>query len=190
MTIKHIMELFVLDGADFVTEAYRNLICREPDEHGLAYYLGRLSLGYGKAAVIVQLAQSPECRLHDEINGLKKFITDERRALHWFWGSLGSRRRVEKTLQSSLNALAKIDHNLVSLHSAMLTNTKQLSELTQQVAESEAFVFSKELANHDQRPSSQNVRVTSNSFADLPNWVNLDALDKVRELIGSGTPIV
>ncbi|WP_080707717.1 DUF4214 domain-containing protein [Acidithiobacillus thiooxidans] len=45
MTIKNIEELFVHDGSAFVTEVYRNLLKREPDEHGLMYYLGRLAQG-------------------------------------------------------------------------------------------------------------------------------------------------
>jgi hypothetical protein len=76
MPIQHITELFALDGRAFVREAYRTLLSREPDEHGLAYYLGRLSMGYGKAGVIAQLAQCPDCRPHVEINGLKILLAD------------------------------------------------------------------------------------------------------------------
>jgi hypothetical protein len=75
MTIKNIEELFVHDGRDFVTEAYLNLLKREPDEHGLMYYLGRLAQGHSKSEVIAQLAQSPECCPHDDINGIKNSST-------------------------------------------------------------------------------------------------------------------
>jgi len=85
MTIKHITELFYLDGREFLIECYRNLLLREPDERGLDYYLGRLAQGHSKRSVIAQLAKSPECRPHDEIRGLKQLIADEQYAQHWFW---------------------------------------------------------------------------------------------------------
>ena len=36
MRIQHIIELFALEGRDFITEAYRNLLDREPDLQGMA----------------------------------------------------------------------------------------------------------------------------------------------------------
>ena len=142
MLIQHITELFALNGRAFVTEAYRNLLSREPDAHGLAYYLGRLSMGYGKAGVIAQLAQSPECRPHDEIKGLKQLITDEQRAGHWFLAAFGRRKRLEKTLrsetQSAIAALAQIDQRLGALHGTMLTQAQQTGSLAQQVAQWQA----------------------------------------------------
>ncbi|MBN2855590.1 MAG: DUF4214 domain-containing protein [Halothiobacillaceae bacterium] len=125
MKIMHITELFALDDEAFIQAAYRCLLNREPDEHGLAYYLGRLSIGYGKAGVIAQLAQSPECRPHDAIKGLKKLIADERRAGHWFWGAFGRSHRWEKTLQSGIAGLAQIDQRLVALQGAVLTQAQQ-----------------------------------------------------------------
>lgn len=101
MPIQHITELFCLLGRDFVTEAYRNLLKREPDEHGMAYYLGRLAQGYGKTAVIEQLAQSTECRPLDEIKGLKKLVADERRAQHWFFGIFFRHGRIKNLLISN-----------------------------------------------------------------------------------------
>jgi hypothetical protein len=76
MPIQHITELFAFDGRAFVTEDYRYLLGREPDENGLRYYLGRLAIGYSKGAVLAQLARSPECRPHDEIKGLDKLIPE------------------------------------------------------------------------------------------------------------------
>ena len=125
MAVEHITELFALDGRAFVTEAYRNLLSREPDEHGLAYYLGRLSMGYGKASVIAQLAKSPECKPRDEIKGLKKLIADERKTNHWLWGTFGRRGRLEKNLQSGLACLAQIEQRLGSLHATMSMQAQQ-----------------------------------------------------------------
>ena len=124
MRIQHITELFVLDGRTFVTEAYRNLFNREPDAHGLAYYLGRLAMGYGKSSVIVQLAKSPDCIPHNEISGLKEIIADEKRANHWLWGALLRRSRFERSIQSALTAISRIDQRLDSLSSAIFMQAR------------------------------------------------------------------
>ncbi|MDD5280389.1 DUF4214 domain-containing protein [Acidithiobacillus sp.] len=108
MSIQHITELYALDGREFVTEAYRNLLSREPDDQGMAYYLGRLAQGRGKDAVVAQLAKSPECRPYDQIKGLKQLIEDRRRAEHWFWRRFTIRSRIENTLQSCLFSFERL----------------------------------------------------------------------------------
>ena len=159
MHIQHISELFALDGRAFVTEAYQNLLHREPDAHGLAYYLGQLSTGYGKAGIIAQLAQSPECRPHDKIQGLQKLIADEQRAKHWFWGAFGRRNRLEKTLQSGLAGLAHIEQRLGSLHGAMLTQAQQIGGLEQHVAQLQTMTAAQITSvNEEPRLSEEVVR--------------------------------
>jgi lipopolysaccharide biosynthesis protein len=153
MPIKHITELFALDGSAFITAAYRNLLNREPDEAGLAYYLGRLSMGYGKARVIAQLAQSPECRPHDEVKGLKKLIAAERRAGHWFWDYFSRRSRVEKTLHSGLAGLARIDQRLESLQDATLTQTQQIGSLAQQISALRTVTLAQSKSEEQQLPA-------------------------------------
>lgn len=108
MPIQHITELFALDGRDFVTEAYRNLLQREPDEQGMRYYLGRLGLGYGKTSIILQLARSAECRPIEEMPGLKQFIADEKTENHWLWGWFSRRRRQEKLFREGIQGLTLI----------------------------------------------------------------------------------
>jgi hypothetical protein len=132
MQIQHIIELFALDGDTFVTEGYRNLLGRDPDEHGLRYYLGRLALGYGKPSVIVQLAKSPECRPHNEVIGLKAFIAEERRAGHWLWGKLSPNRQMTKSLQSGIAGLGQIDQQLTALHGAMNILNLCMANITEQ----------------------------------------------------------
>lgn len=102
MSIQHIYELFALDGQDFITESYRNLLNREPDEHGMAYYLGRLAAGYGKARIIMQLAKSKESRPHREIIGLEKLIKTEKSTDHWLWGRFGRRQQQERLLREGI----------------------------------------------------------------------------------------
>ena len=130
MPIQNITELFALDGRKFVTEAYRNLLNREPDIQGMAYYLGRLAQGHGKDGVIVQLAKSPECKPHDQIEGLKQLIEDRRRAQHWFWGRFTIRNRFENTLQNclfSFDSLVEREHEFLTKQ--MVQVQKELSTL-------------------------------------------------------------
>ena len=49
-------ELVRLEGAAFVTELYRRLLLKEPDEGGMAHYLHQLQLGVSKTAVIRTIA--------------------------------------------------------------------------------------------------------------------------------------
>ncbi len=133
MPIQHITELFALDGREFIMEAYQNLLKRKPDEHGTAYHLGRLAQGYGKAAVIAQLAQSTECRSWDEIKGLKKFVADERRAQHWFWGLFEQRQRLERKWQMGLNELALHNQQWALLHDALDKQAHTLGQIARQI---------------------------------------------------------
>ncbi|HQT42584.1 MAG TPA: DUF4214 domain-containing protein [Halothiobacillus sp.] len=136
MEIMHITELFALDDEAFIQAAYRCLLNREPDQHGMAYYLGRLAQGYDKAAVIAQLAQSPECRPVGEIKGLGKLMTDERRAWHWFWGLFGQRHRLERTLRSGLNAMDTCHQQSALLRETLGAQTQALGQIARQI---EAF---------------------------------------------------
>lgn len=136
MPIQNITELFSLDGPAFITEAYRNLLQREPDLNGMAYYLGRLSMGYGKARVIVQLAKSAECRPHEQIHGLKRLIQEHNNASHWLWGWFGRHTRMHMALQSSVTALARIEQRMEGVHHAINTQNQQMETLARQHAES------------------------------------------------------
>lgn len=119
MTVKHIVELFALDGRDFINEAYLNLLKREPDEHGLMYYLGRLAQGQSKAAVIVQLAKSSESRPLEEIPGLKKLMVDFKRSKKLFWRWFGRGSQVEVAIYTAMIKLAEIDAQLARMNQKM-----------------------------------------------------------------------
>jgi hypothetical protein len=75
MAIKNITELFAYNDETFVKEAYGAILKRSPDTHGLAYYVGRLNLGYSKESVIVDLARSAEAGdSAQQISGLNKLV--------------------------------------------------------------------------------------------------------------------
>jgi len=60
---KSIDNILKLDGKNFIVEAYRYVLGREPDEEGLNYYLSKLMSGdYSKLDVIVRLRYSSEGR--------------------------------------------------------------------------------------------------------------------------------
>lgn len=102
MPIQHIYELFVLDGQDFVKEAYRNLLNREPDEHGMAYYLARLAMGDSKTSIVAQKTRSQEYKAYDrEIKGLKKLINEESRKRNQMVAWFRRRGRFEIILLNS-----------------------------------------------------------------------------------------
>ena len=46
--------------AEYVTLLYQNILCREPDAGGLAFWLGELSGGMTRARVLLSLSDSPE----------------------------------------------------------------------------------------------------------------------------------
>ena len=129
MSIQHIYELFALDGQIFITEAYRNLLNREPDEHGMAYYLGRLAVGYSKAHVIAQLAKSQESRPHDEIIGLKKLIKAEKYINHWLWGLFGRWQRQERLLREGTQGLARVKQSIENIHDTIRLMPQQINEV-------------------------------------------------------------
>jgi hypothetical protein len=135
MPIQNITELFSLDGRDFITESYRNLLQRDPDSNGMAYYLGRLSMGYGKARVIVQLAKSAECRPHEQISGLKRLIQEYNITNHWLWGWFGRHTRMHMALQSSVTALARIEQRMGEIHHAINAQSQQMENQVRQHAE-------------------------------------------------------
>lgn len=83
--ITNINELFSLEKHCFIASAYKILIGRDADEHGMRYYLGRMAIGYSMVDVIDQLARSPECKVRGKIEGLDMLLRNNRRQKHWFW---------------------------------------------------------------------------------------------------------
>jgi hypothetical protein len=129
MTIQHIDELFVLDGADFVSAAYRTLLGREPDPHGLTFYLGRLARGYDKAEIIVNLSTAPEARNVSSIRGVDHLIAEHRRSQHWFWGWFGRSRRIERSIRQIAQASAHVHASIQQLSKALHARQENLQHM-------------------------------------------------------------
>lgn len=60
--IETVDQLLMLNGADFVEQAYRSLLKRSADRSGRAHFLARLRAGDGKEAIVRAIAMSPEAR--------------------------------------------------------------------------------------------------------------------------------
>ncbi len=130
MSVKHVMELFALDGRAFVTSTYQQLLGRDPDPDGMAYYLGRLAVGYSKESIVAQIALSPEAR-HSGKNfaGLNALITEQRRANHWFWRWVGSQLGLERILRQRTHSLQAIEQNMVQLVTCIQALTESVKAL-------------------------------------------------------------
>ena len=152
MPIQHIIELFALEGRDFITEAYRNLLDREPDPQGMAYYLGRLAMGYGKARVIMDLAQSKEAHPHHEIVGLAKLIQFEKRANHWLWGLFFRHRRRERLVRQQVSQITQtqgqctimqLSNDMQAMKCGIVRISHEIEGLEQDMRRSAASIESK-----------------------------------------------
>ena len=72
----NVNDLLDLHGAAFVTETYKILLGRNPDPDGMRYYLMKLAQGYGKPAVLSQIAQSKEAKKLVEVGELPELDDD------------------------------------------------------------------------------------------------------------------
>ena len=144
---QHIYELFIFDDREFINVAYRTLLGRAPDSNGMNYYLGRLRMGYGKASIIVQLANSSEERPHGNIKGLVNLIKEEQRANHWFWGIFTRNSRLERTLHQVTQAT-------ISVRASMNELSKKLDAIQQNLhhIEQRQFLASQSAEQHSATP--------------------------------------
>jgi hypothetical protein len=52
-----------LDDVGYVTQLYRNVLHRDPEQAGLEYHLNELASGETRAMVLTHFSESPECQL-------------------------------------------------------------------------------------------------------------------------------
>ena len=134
MSIQNVYELFSLDGRAFITEAYRNLLKREPDEHGMAYYFGRLTAGYSKASIIKDLAESKESCPHDEIQGLKRLIKSVKYQDNWLFSLFGRWQRQERLLRENIQNLTHVNQRVGDVSNALLILPQHINALAERIA--------------------------------------------------------
>ncbi|MHB1656194.1 MAG: FkbM family methyltransferase [Burkholderiales bacterium] len=157
---QHIYELFIFDEREFITVAYRTLLGREPDPNGMNYYLGRLRMGYGKASIIVQLANSSEAVPQCKIKGLSKLIKEEQQANHWFWGLFSRHQRTERIIQKNVEEIGRLMSSITLLKSAIQTLPSVIDEHAQRIQGSLkqlALQTTDEIPNHIAIDHSKNM---------------------------------
>jgi len=115
------------------------LLGRPADEDGMRYYVGRLRDGYGKAKVIIQLAESAEARSYEpNLVGLQELIAAEKRKDHWLLGFFSRRSRIERqihTLEFELGNIAQLeDNSTVSISLLERTMELQANRLEDHIA--------------------------------------------------------
>ncbi|WP_341319326.1 FkbM family methyltransferase [Paraburkholderia sp. IMGN_8] len=110
-TIKHIDQLLEMDGAEFLKATYKALLNRPTDSGGMAYYMGRLRAGHGKAKVIAQIAQSKEANfIQPKIPGLEELVATQARAKHWFRGWFSKQSSVLAQVYRLEYMLGQMEH--------------------------------------------------------------------------------
>jgi FkbM family methyltransferase len=93
---KHVDQILTANGAEFVDLVYRAFLRRSPDRAGREHYIGRLRAGYGKDAVLLAIADSPEARaLPCQLEGMDEFRA---RNAHKMRGWSGGARRLERSI--------------------------------------------------------------------------------------------
>ncbi len=97
MNQKDVRELFVLDGEEFLKEAYRIMLDREADHSGLLYYAGLLSAGFSKIEVILDIAESSEFKSkRKNLNGISSLKLENGR--HWFFRFFGGKQSLVRAM--------------------------------------------------------------------------------------------
>lgn len=93
---KHIDQILMANGTEFVDRVYRAFLRRSPDRAGREHYIGQLRAGYGKDAVVLAIADSPEARaLPCQLEGMDEFRARNVRKM-WSWN--GRVRRLERSI--------------------------------------------------------------------------------------------
>lgn len=98
-SILHVQDLLKLSGESFVRAGYATLLGREPDAVGLAHYLIRLQQGYGRAAVLAEIAKSKEARIKAvDLPGLKEVLREYDATRSWWSRIITMPTRYERSL--------------------------------------------------------------------------------------------
>ena len=134
--IQHIYELFIYDDQEFVIMAYRVLLKREPDHHGMNYYLGRLRMGYSKESIVVQLVASNESKHRNNIKGLNDLIKKEKFKSNWLFGLFFRNKFSWNIMQINISGIRSVVAELGNLKSSLqaiqvaLDNNSQIMKST------------------------------------------------------------
>ena len=78
-TVTNLASLLQYEDGDFVDQAYRALLRREPDIDGRQFYIDRIRSGISKLKILTEMSSSPEARSRPPtVKGLRKAIRVQR----------------------------------------------------------------------------------------------------------------
>ena len=183
--IQHIYELFIYDDKEFIVMTYRTLLNREPDPHGMNYYLGRLRMGHGKNSVVVQIAKSQECRSIDKIKGLVDLIRREKLSRNWLFGFLFKENFCRSDLRANASAIRTVAEELKQIN-LLLRSTKVAIESNSQHL---LNLFDKtsllsNISTDSQQKAESGINSESNMISIDQQEINLDNVsDRVRNVL-------
>jgi GT2 family glycosyltransferase/glycosyltransferase involved in cell wall biosynthesis len=122
-----VSELLQLEDAAFLRHAYLAILGREPDQEGMAHYLGRLRVGADKLQILGQLRSSPEgTKAIPRLRGIDEVLRKERRRA---WPLLG--RFFTGSKQDRLSA--RVNSAVNQLHRISMASSGQLQQLSADV---------------------------------------------------------
>lgn len=118
-------ELLGLHDEAFVFSAYRTLLGRAPDPHGLSYYLRRVRAGQSKVHLLAQMFTSAECQKRIGVNPRLAAATKSVRWLAWplvgrlaltigRWADHSESKNRMRAIENQVNVLAERQVELVS----------------------------------------------------------------------------
>jgi len=89
--VKHVNDLMLLNGQNFIRAAYLNLFKREPDPEGLTRYMEVLCSGFSRSYVLKQLMTSDEAKEKSAyLHGISALLINYKKAQRpswrgWYW---------------------------------------------------------------------------------------------------------
>jgi hypothetical protein len=139
-----VQDLLALDGAEFVTKAYRQLLGRAADPAGLAHHVGILKAGESKEAIIASLHRSPEgVAAASNLSGLQDLIRQYERSQSAPWRWFG-RKKNRQILNRSLNLA---EHRASTLEGLLAGERQSRLEIEQHVGRLEAAIATAQSTN-------------------------------------------
>ena len=170
VSAKSVTELLAHHDRQFVRCAYITLLGRAPDSDGEIYYLGRLQLGYGKTAVLAQIAESTEAkRFAAKLPGLERLIVEQRRARHWFWRAFERGERLERRGNKLEYEFDRMNERLEQLTSNQLklgTEVRQIARVMNGLL-TRSGVTGENVAQDSPSEEQQDVNTTEIDLSEL-----------------------
>lgn len=116
MTVTHVNQLLMLGGDEFILQAYRSILNREPEPDGARFYRARLDEGVDKARILYEIAASVEGGWYQrDLPGLQLLM-------HLYRPRSGRLGKWLQRVAIMMNSQARIEH-VIDRHVLVLAGT-------------------------------------------------------------------